>query len=173
MVMGMLASRHETVTREYVRRLRGRWHDSLLAAVFLVLVARIRIDDLVRIGVAGAVFVAVVVLSTRPLAVGLSTLRTAFGWRERLLLSLVAPRGVLAAGLATICGLRLAEARYPEAAVWVPLTLLVVAGTAVTCALGPFVLRRPPVPRATEQEATGELKWPARSEELKRKSMEP
>jgi len=157
MIMGTLASSQETVTLEYARRLRGRWHDLLLAAVFLALVARIRIEDLVPIGVAGAVFVAVVVLSSRPLAVGLSTLSAAFGWRERLLLSLMAPRGVLAAGLATICGLRLAETRHPEAAVWVPLTLLVVGGTVATCALVPLVMGRPQASVTTDTETASKL----------------
>jgi NhaP-type Na+/H+ or K+/H+ antiporter len=146
MVMGMLtsraiASRKQGVTPGYAGFLRGRWHDSLLAALFLILFARIGIDDLALLGVGGAVFV-VVALSTRPLVVGLSTLRSALGWRERLLLSLTAPSGVLGAGLATIYGLRLAESRYPEAAVWVPLALLIVAGTAAVGALAPLVLRR-------------------------------
>jgi NhaP-type Na+/H+ or K+/H+ antiporter len=102
----------------------------------------------------------VVALSMRPLVVGLSTLRSAFGWRERLLLSLMAPRGVLGAGLATICGLRLVEGRYPEAAVWVPLALLIVAGTAAVGALAPLVLR-PSQARVPDQEPARELKWPA------------
>ena len=157
MIMGTLASSQETVTLEYTRQLRGRWYNLLLAAVFLALVARIRIEDLVPIDVAGAVFVAVVVLSTRPLAVGLSTLSAAFSWQERLLLSLMAPRGVLAAGLATICGLRLAETRHPEAAVWVPLTLLVVGGTVATCALVPLVMGRPQAPVTAGTETAGKL----------------
>jgi len=157
MIMGTLVSSQGTVTLEYTRRLRGRWPDLLLAAVFLVLVARIRVQNLVPIGVPAAVFVAVVVLGTRPLAAGLSTLNAGFSWRERLLLSLMAPRGVLAAGLATICGLRLAETRYPEAAVWVPLTLLVVGGTVATCALAPLVMGRPQAPVTAGTEAAGEL----------------
>ena len=81
----------------------------------------------------------------------------AFGWRERLLLSLMAPRGVLAAGLATICGLRLAETRHPEAAVWVPLTLLVVGGTVATCALVPLVMGRPQAPVTADTETASKL----------------
>lgn len=164
MVMGTIASRtrasrKQAVTLEYTGFLRGRWHDWLLAALFLILFARIGIDDLALIGAGGAVFI-VVALSMRPLVVGLSTLRSAFGWRERLLLSLMAPRGVLGAGLATICGLRLAEGRYPEAAVWAPLALLIVTGTAAVGALAPLVLR-PSQAWVPDQEPARELKWPA------------
>jgi len=78
-------------------------------------------------------------------------------WRARRLLSLMAPRGVLAAGLATICGLRLAETRHPEAAVWVPLTLLVVGGTVATCALVPLVMGRPQAPVTADTETASKL----------------
>ncbi|MGD0950156.1 MAG: hypothetical protein ABSA52_22375 [Candidatus Binatia bacterium] len=168
MVMGTLASRTlasriQAVTPRYAVYLRGRWHDSLLAALFLILFARIGIDDLALIGAGGAVFI-VVALSMRPLIVGVSTLRSAFDWRERLLLSLMAPGGLLGAGLATICGLRLADGRYPEAAVWVPLALLIVTGTAALGALAPLVVR-PSQAQVLDQEHARELKWPALSGE--------
>jgi NhaP-type Na+/H+ or K+/H+ antiporter len=158
-----LASRKRAVAPQYAGFLRGRWHDSLLAALFLILFARIGIDDLALIGVGGAVFIAVA-LSMRPLIVGLSTLRSVFGWRERLLLSLVAPRGVLGAGLAAICGLRLAAGRYPEAAVWVPLVLLIVTGTAAVGALAPLLLRTSQA-LVPDQGPARELKWRELSDE--------
>lgn len=158
-----LASTKQAVTPEYAGFLRGHWHDSLLAALFLILCARIGIDDLARIGAGGAVFIAMA-LSMRPLIVGLSTLRSALSWRERLLLSLIAPRGVLGAGLAAICGLRLAEGRYPEAAVWLPLALLIVTGTAAVGALAPLLLR-PSLALVSNQEPAREIEWPALSGE--------
>ncbi len=138
--MGLFLAGREEVMFDYGVRLRGRWYGSLLAAVFLLLVACIPPEDLLHLDRGGAAFVIIVVLGTRPLAVCMSTLGSALKWRERLLLSLMAPRGVFALGFATICALvRRAD---PGAAAWVPLSVLVVAGTVTICPLAALLIKR-------------------------------
>lgn len=140
--MGVFLANRDEVMFDYGVRLRGRWYGSLLAAVFFLLIACIRPDDLLHLDRAGAAFVIMVILITRPLAVWVSTLGSALKWRDQLLLSLMAPRGVFALGLATICARGLARAPDANAAVWVPLTVLVVAGTVTLCPLAALLVRR-------------------------------
>jgi NhaP-type Na+/H+ or K+/H+ antiporter len=100
------------------------------------------LGDFIGLGVAGGVFVGIVMVAVRPLAVGLSTVMSGFDWRERIGLSVMGPRGLLPAGLSTVCALRLIENGHREAWVLAPLTLLVVAGTVIACtAAAPFVAR--------------------------------
>src|SRR3546814_16272392 len=63
-----------------------------------------RLDfDVVRADLAGNLLLLVVaVLVARPLAVAVSTIRSGLSWRERLFLACVAPRGIVAAAIASV-----------------------------------------------------------------------
>ena len=87
----------------------------MLSFVFITLTALVRFDTLATLGVAGLVVVGVVVLVVRPLVVFLSTFGVDFSVREKVFMSVVAPRGILTAGIATLFSLRL-RASNPEAA---------------------------------------------------------
>ncbi|HXQ21604.1 MAG TPA: cation:proton antiporter [Candidatus Acidoferrales bacterium] len=128
--MGLALAYQRRVDIQAVRELQGL--PAMLAApLFVVLAARLQVADVFRLGVASAAFVAIVVLVGRPLAVAASTARSGMSWRERVWLSWVAPRGVIAAGLASLCGLRLVEIGYPQADRLVPLVFLVISVSAV------------------------------------------
>jgi NhaP-type Na+/H+ or K+/H+ antiporter len=107
----------------------------LAAAVMIVLAARLDVTDVAFLGLLSPAFVAIVLLIARPAAVALSTARSGFAWSERLWLSWAAPRGVVAAAVASICGLRLVEIGYPQAERIVPLAFLVIGVAAVVCGL--------------------------------------
>jgi NhaP-type Na+/H+ or K+/H+ antiporter len=140
--MGVLLSSQEVLPARYIVQLHGNLYESLVAAVIIVLFARVSLGEFIGLGVAGGVFVGIVLVAARPLAVGLSTVRSRFDWRQQMRLSVMGPRGLLPAGLSTVCALRLIENGDREAWVLVPVTLLVVAGTVIACAAAaPFVAR--------------------------------
>ncbi|MFI5395936.1 MAG: cation:proton antiporter [Candidatus Binatia bacterium] len=140
--MGVLLSSQEIVPAKRIVQLYGNLYESLIAAVIIVLFARVSMADFIHLGVAGGVFVGIAIVAARPLAVGLSTVRLRFDWRERIGLSVMGPRGLLPAGLSAICTFRLIEIGDWEATILVPLSLLVVAGTVIACAAAsPFVAR--------------------------------
>ena len=74
----------------------------LIASVYVLLAAGIRIDDLTALWPEGLIVVASLALIARPLVVVLASFRSGLGWREQAFLSGVAPRGVVAASLASI-----------------------------------------------------------------------
>ena len=74
----------------------------LIASVYVLLAAGIRIDDLTALWPEGVIVVASLALIARPLVVVLASFRSGLGWREQAFLSGVAPRGVVAASLAGI-----------------------------------------------------------------------
>jgi hypothetical protein len=75
------------------------------------------------------IFLAVLIIIVRPVAVFLSSLGSELNWRERLFVAWLAPRGIVAAAVASLFALRLVEADYRGAEQLVPIMFLVIVGT--------------------------------------------
>lgn len=101
----------------------------LISGLFILLAARLDLKALLALGPATLALLAVIQFIARPLNIGLSTLGSALGWRERALLAWIAPRGIVAAAVSAIFALRLQEHGDPNAQLLVPLTFLVIIGT--------------------------------------------
>jgi hypothetical protein len=76
-----------------------------------------------------AILFVVVVFVIRPLAVFLSTLGSNLKLNEKLFISWVGPRGIVAAGIASLFGLKLAKNGVPGAEYITPLVFMIVLGT--------------------------------------------
>jgi NhaP-type Na+/H+ or K+/H+ antiporter len=114
----------------------------LISALFILLTARMEISDITNLPLAVLGFIAVVILVARPLTVWLSTWRTDLSGRERLFLSAMAPRGVVAAAVSSLFALELVDAGYAEAAILVPVTFAVIALTVLVSGLSAVPLVR-------------------------------
>ncbi len=101
----------------------------MLSVLFIILAARIEFAQLFAPGAAAIALLAVILFVARPLTVLFSTIGSKLSWRERVLLGWVAPRGIVAAAVAALFSLRLADLGFPEASLLVPLTFLVIIAT--------------------------------------------
>jgi len=88
----------------------------VLSFVFISLAALIDFDLVLGLGTGGIAVVVAVTLILRPLVVGLATTHPKFTREERLFLSLVGPRGIIPASVATLFALELQAAGEIEAA---------------------------------------------------------
>jgi len=103
----------------------------VLSFVFIALAALLRPSDIVDLGLAGLVVVAVVALIVRPALVFLSMVGDQFTVNEKLFVSLVGPRGIIPASVATLFAVEL-RAEQPEAAtVLVGTVFLVIFATVI------------------------------------------
>lgn len=107
----------------------------LIAILFIVLSARIRWEDLHGLGWHSLLFLALVLILVRPIAIFLATIGRTLNWSERLFLAAMAPRGVVAMAVASVAAMGLAAAQYQEASRIVSVTLLVVFGTSTVYGL--------------------------------------
>ena len=126
----------------------------IISMLFIVLGARIDPADIIATGWSG-VGVLLVVLLARPIVVWACTMGGAYNWRERALVSWVAPRGIVAAAVSSLFALRLQNEGYPEADLLVAYPFLIII---VTVVVQSFTAR--PVARAlglTEEEPRGIL----------------
>ncbi len=102
----------------------------LISILFILLAANINIEDLLLIYNWNAVILfALVVFIIRPLGVFLSTYGSTLKFNEKLFISWVGPRGIVAAGIASLFGLTLAKKGIVDAQYITPLVFMIVLGT--------------------------------------------
>ena len=128
-VLGMYLARRESSTIRQVLEFNESLRTLLISVLFILLAARIDADALGDVAIPALGFLAVLVLVARPLSVLVSTIRTDLSWRERVFLTTLAPRGIVAAAVSAIFALRLEDANVADADKIVPIVFLVIIGT--------------------------------------------
>lgn len=102
----------------------------LISILFILLAANINIEDLMLIYTwKTAVLFVLVVFLVRPLAVFLSTSKSNLKFNEKLFISWVGPRGIVAAGIASLFGSKLIKQGVAGAEYITPLVFMIVLGT--------------------------------------------
>lgn len=102
----------------------------LISMLFILLAANINIEDLQLLyNWNTVVLFLLIVFVIRPLAVLLSTQGSNLKWNEKLFISWVGPRGIVAAGIASLFGSKLLKQGVAGAEYITPLVFMVVLGT--------------------------------------------
>jgi NhaP-type Na+/H+ or K+/H+ antiporter/Trk K+ transport system NAD-binding subunit len=102
----------------------------LISILFILLAANINFDELLLIyNWKTAVLFLVIVFLIRPIGVFLSTYGSTLNLNEKLFISWVGPRGIVAAGIASLFGLKLASKGVTGAEYITPLVFVIVLGT--------------------------------------------
>ena len=122
-----------------------------IGMLFVLLAADVRIEEVQALGVPGIVTVLVLMLVVRPLNIAASTWGTALELRDRLFLSWLAPRGIVAAAVSSLFAISLEEAGIPGGKELRALVFLVIASTVLIQGLSGGVVAallkvRPPAP---------------------------
>jgi NhaP-type Na+/H+ or K+/H+ antiporter len=128
-LMGILLANQKWVSIKHIIEFKENLRVLLIGALFIILAARIRLADVIALGWQGLFFLAALIVVARPLAVLLSTWRSGLNLKEKLFLSWMAPRGIVAASVASVFAFELVEAGHAGAQQLVTATFLVIVGT--------------------------------------------
>lgn len=128
-VMGLTMANQRRVGVRHIIEFKESLQLLLLAAVFIILAARVERELLEEISWRHGVFLALLILVVRPAAILASSLGTRVPWNERVFLCFVAPRGIVSAALASILALQLDAVGVDDAAMLIPLTFFVIIAT--------------------------------------------
>ncbi len=151
-IMGFAMANQKAVSVQHIVEFKENLRVLLIAAVFILLAAHLRLEDLEQIGLSSLLFFLVLVLVARPVAVFASTLGSKLSFREKLFLSWMAPRGIVAAAVASIFALRLDEVGLAGSDALVSQTFLVIIGTVALYGLtAPWMARRLGLAKADPQ----------------------
>lgn len=130
-VMGMWLANARDVNIQHILHFKEHLTILLITGLFIFLAARISIDEFTALGAGALLLFVFMQLVARPASIFLSTLRSNLAVREKLFLSWVAPRGIVAASISSLFAIKLVEYGMAEAALLVPLTFMVIIGTVV------------------------------------------
>ena len=130
-LMGIMLANLKQVPIEDILDFKESLSLLVISLLFIILAARIEFGQIIELGWGALGVFLVILLIARPVAVQLSALRSKLNWRERALLSWIAPRGIVAAAVSALFALRLEGMGMPEAHLLVPLTFMVIIGTVV------------------------------------------
>jgi len=128
-VMGMVLTNFKLEHIKSILHFKESLTVLLISILFILLAANINIRDLEYIWNwrVGVLFILLVTL-VRPLMVFISTYKSGLNTNEKLFISWVGPRGIVAAGIASLFGLKLTGV-VPGAELLTPLVFMVVLGT--------------------------------------------
>jgi NhaP-type Na+/H+ or K+/H+ antiporter len=128
-LMGLFLDNQKHVSIKHIMVFKENLRVIIISSIFILLAARLRIEDFDFFNWPGIAFLALLIFIARPVSVFFSTLFSDVNWNERLFISWLAPRGIVAAAVASVFALRLAELEIPGAESIVPITFIVIIVT--------------------------------------------
>ena len=128
-VMGVWISNRENVPLEDILNFKESLSVILISLLFIVLASKIKISEFIDLGVPALVIFLVIQFIARPACVFLCSIGSSLSFKEKLFLSWIAPRGIVAAAISVIFAMSLDGLGLIGASDLVPLTFLIIFGT--------------------------------------------
>ncbi len=128
-VMGIWMANMKQVSVDSILEFKESLSVLLISALFIILAARIEFSAIASLGWGLVVVLAILMLVARPLSIFLSATGTSLNWREKLFLSWIAPRGIVAAAVSALFAFQLQNLGYDNADALVPLVFMLIIAT--------------------------------------------
>ncbi len=128
-IMGMILANQKYVIINHIIEFKENLRVLLISFLFIVLSARLQLSDLQQLDWSSFVFTGLLILLVRPASIFVSTIRSGLSLKEKLFLSGMAPRGIVAAAITSLFALELTENHITGAESLVPVMFLVIIVT--------------------------------------------
>ncbi len=128
-VMGVVLANQRFVAIEHILEFKENLRVLLISSLFILLSARVPAAAFLQPDLQSFLFVGLLILVVRPASVFVATLRTGLSWREKVFVSWMAPRGIVAAAVASVFAIELEQSLYPEPERLVSVMFLVIVAT--------------------------------------------
>jgi NhaP-type Na+/H+ or K+/H+ antiporter len=139
-VFGMMLANLRVPGIAELRRFKESLVVLIVSVLFITLAANLDRHVLTQLSWPLIGLTTVMLVIIRPTAIGLATLRSGLSWQERAITGWIAPRGIVAAAVAGVAGLRLQAAGVPGAALVMPAVFALITATVILhgFSLGPL-----------------------------------
>lgn len=105
--LGLVLANQRRAPSRHIREFEEELSLLVLGGLFMILGARVDLDELIDVLPRSVLLTLVLILVARPLAVAASTVGSALTFRERAMLAFVAPRGIVAAAVSAVFALEI------------------------------------------------------------------
>ncbi len=130
-VAGMILANMKDVNVDDIIEFKETLSVLLISGLFILLASRIDFAAIQAVGFGAILVIVGIIFVARPLSVFASSFKTGLSFKELLLLSWIAPRGIVAAAVSALFSLKLEEQGYAQADILVPIVFLVIIATVV------------------------------------------
>lgn len=128
-VMGIVLDNQKIVTIKNIVEFKENLVVLIISSLFILLAARLDLNSFASFDWGTVIFLLSLIVVIRPLSVFLSSIRSGLNIREKLFLSWMAPRGIVAAAVASVFAFKLAEKGFEQTENIVPITFAVIVTT--------------------------------------------
>lgn len=128
-IMGIWMANMKQVEVESILEFKESLSVLLISALFIILAARIEFSAIANLGWGLAVVLAILMLVARPLSIFIAAIGTRLNWREKLFLSWIAPRGIVAAAVSALFAFQLENHGFVGGETLVPLVFMLIITT--------------------------------------------
>ncbi|MDQ7062963.1 MAG: sodium:proton antiporter [candidate division KSB1 bacterium] len=128
-LMGIILANQKAVTVKHIIEFKENLRVLLISVLFIVLSARLEFQQVARLGWSALAFLAVMILISRPLSVFAACAGSGMNFKEKLFVSWMAPRGIVAAAVSSVFALELAKKGVANAEHLVSVTFIIIIGT--------------------------------------------
>jgi NhaP-type Na+/H+ or K+/H+ antiporter len=141
-IMGVILANQRVVELRHIIEFKENLRVVLLSTLFILLTARLDPAHM-QLHIGSALFLALLFFVARPLSVFVCSIGSHLTWRERTFIAWMAPRGIVAASIASVFALRLDQAGFEDAELMISATFMVVFATVTVYGLtsGPLARR--------------------------------
>ena len=130
-VMGIWLANMKGVHIEEILNFKESLSILLISGLFIILASRIDFQQIKSLGWASLGVFLMIQFFARPIKVWWSTLGSDLQWQEKVMVSWIAPRGIVAAAVSALFAIKLEAINYPNADLLVSLTFMIIITTVV------------------------------------------
>ncbi|HET8849252.1 MAG TPA: sodium:proton antiporter [Marinobacter sp.] len=128
-VMGIWMANMRQVPLDAIIEFKESLSVLLISALFIILAARVEFAAIADLGWGLVIALACLMFVARPTSIFLASIGTRLNWREKLYLSWIAPRGIVAGAVSALFAFRLVDLGYTSAGALVPLVFMLIITT--------------------------------------------
>lgn len=114
-IAGLVLGWHRPERLGHIQQFKSELTELSIAIIFILLAANLELSNFTQFGWQGVLIILVVILLIRPLNIFASTFKSSLDLKDRLFLSWVAPRGVVAASMASLFAIQLQDSHAQNA----------------------------------------------------------
>lgn len=128
-LMGIVMANQKYVSIKHILEFKENLRVLIISILFIILSARLNLAVFQDLSYHILILLVVLIFVARPLSVFLSSLFSKLSFKEKVFLSWMAPRGIVAAAVSSLFALRMREIGVDQAELLVPVTFIVIVGT--------------------------------------------
>lgn len=126
-LMGLALDNQKQVSVKHIVEFKENLRVLVISAIFILLAARLDIEDLYYFkNINTIIFLLILIFITRPVSVFISTIHSDLSLREKLFISWMAPRGIVAAAVSSLFAISLVSLGVPGAEELISYTFIVI-----------------------------------------------